>query len=455
MNAFFDSLSSEDRRWMEHIARTLTAKGFLCYVVGGSVRDALLGVTLSDLDFASNAKPNQIAEIFPRAIPSGLKYGTMTLVFGKSSYQITTFRREVAYHADSRHPCILEFAVDLATDLQRRDFTINALVYDPIDHKIIDLFATGVPDLENQQIRCIGEPMERFQEDPLRIIRACRLAAKLKFQIVEPTWQAMQDVVRSGGLEKLSRERVMQELKKGLNPKMIDLLLASGVFAIFFPNLKGLLADLQSLSNQKDARLADLQSLSDKKDARLADLQSLSNQKDARQKRQADLSNGGARHPLAFLARLYFLTPGATTKHLLADCRLVTFSKQDLKFLAAYSYYFALQTSSKRVPAEARKFLSILKKDLGDSKQLQLFFAGLEDDASQAYSIKWLQERLSQDALVVTDLKIDGNDLLAWGVPPREIGTMLSQLLVRVWQDQQKNDRTVLEQWVRERESDK
>lgn len=189
----------------------LEKAGYEAYVVGGAVRDALLGRTINDYDITTNATPEETMEVFKKykIIPTGLQHGTVTVMIGEEGREITTFREDGAY-TDGRHPDSVTFVRSLREDLARRDFTINALACDK-DGNVID-YNNGIEDLENKIIRCVGIPTHRFQEDALRILRALRFSAQLSFTIEENTSKAMFDLVET--LDKVSRERVRVELNK-------------------------------------------------------------------------------------------------------------------------------------------------------------------------------------------------------------------------------------------------
>lgn len=153
------------------IIDVLARRGKEVYLVGGCVRDALLGRRPSDYDIATSATPQEVLSCFPRTIATGLKHGTVTVLMGKESYEVTTFRIDGEY-ADNRHPLSVTFTPSLAEDLRRRDFTINAMAYSPKEG-LVDLFG-GRQDLEGRKIRAVGLARQRFQEDALRILRAIR-----------------------------------------------------------------------------------------------------------------------------------------------------------------------------------------------------------------------------------------------------------------------------------------
>lgn len=177
--------------------------------VGGCVRDLLLGRTPEDWDVATSALPEEVCALFPRTVPTGVKHGTVTVLLGERSIEVTTFRREGAY-ADGRHPDGVTFDAGLTEDLARRDFTMNAMALDE-PGALVDPFG-GQADLRGRLIRCVGNAAERFAEDALRMFRAVRFSAQLGFAIEENTGAALRRAVRRA--EKLSAERVRAELEK-------------------------------------------------------------------------------------------------------------------------------------------------------------------------------------------------------------------------------------------------
>lgn len=191
-----------------HVLETLTQNGYQAYVVGGYVRDALLGMQSQDVDICTDAHPDKVWELFADETLSetGIRYGNVRFDKEGFSYEITTFRHEAEYH-DGRHPERVVFVDDLETDLRRRDFTINALCYHP-ETGVIDRY-NGLDDLKRKRIRTIGDPAVRFQEDGLRILRLFRFAATLDFAIDPQTLRAAE--FNAEGLKKLTFPQIKQE----------------------------------------------------------------------------------------------------------------------------------------------------------------------------------------------------------------------------------------------------
>ncbi|MGE9849337.1 CCA tRNA nucleotidyltransferase [Lactobacillus amylovorus] len=196
------------------VLRTLEDAGFEAYFVGGSVRDVLLHRHVHDVDITTSAYPEEVKELFDKSIDTGIKHGTVTVLYGGESYEITTFRTESGYQ-DFRRPDHVTFVQNLDEDLKRRDFTINALAMD-MHGDIVDLF-NGIEDLKNHIIRAVGNPEKRFHEDALRMMRAVRFMSQLEFKLEEKTEQAIRD--NHELLKKISVERIREEfVKMGLGP---------------------------------------------------------------------------------------------------------------------------------------------------------------------------------------------------------------------------------------------
>ena len=193
------------------VLEQLENAGFEAYIVGGCVRDKLMGRQIHDTDITTNAIPEQIIAAFPdcKNIPTGIKHGTVTIIKNHVSYEITTYRIDGEY-SDSRRPDSVIFTADITDDLARRDFTMNAIAMDRHGN-IVDAFG-GKTDIENKLIRCVGDPEQRFTEDALRIMRAIRFASQLGFDIEEKTSEAVHSMKKR--LKNISKERVRDELDK-------------------------------------------------------------------------------------------------------------------------------------------------------------------------------------------------------------------------------------------------
>jgi len=213
---------------------TLHRAGYAAYVVGGCVRDSLLGLTPHDWDLCTSALPQQGMELFgeEKCIPTGLQHGTVTVKQGGGLYEITTFRTEGAY-TDGRHPDEVHFVPDVREDLARRDFTINAMAYNEKEG-LVDPFG-GQADLQSGIVRAVGVPRQRFTEDALRILRLYRFAARFGFSIDPPTAQAAQELCAH--LDCVSVERIEEELAKLLSAPAPAAYLDEKILGVVLPEL--------------------------------------------------------------------------------------------------------------------------------------------------------------------------------------------------------------------------
>lgn len=215
------------------VLHTLRSAGFEAFVVGGCVRDSILGRTPEDWDITTSAKPEEVKRLFRRTIDTGIKHGTVTVMLGRQGFEVTTYRIDGTY-LDGRHPDHVTFTGSLREDLRRRDFTINAMAYNEEDG-IIDYF-DGLGDLKRGVIRAVGDPEERFREDALRIMRAVRFSAQLDYRIEDKTKEAVAALSRS--LSKISAERIRTELTKLLvspHPEELRVMAETGITAVILP----------------------------------------------------------------------------------------------------------------------------------------------------------------------------------------------------------------------------
>ena len=218
----------------EFIIRSLEKSGFEAYIVGGCVRDAVLGREPEDWDITTSARPEEVKSIFRTTVDTGIEHGTVTVLLPKDetgeevrSFELTTFRIDGEYE-DSRHPKRVSFTSSLTEDLARRDFTINAMAYH-MDMGLLDPFS-GMIDLENKTLRAVGKAEERFKEDALRMMRGIRFSAQLNFSLEEDCFMGMRKLKENLG--KVSKERIAVELWKLLaseHPEKVEMLFSTGL----------------------------------------------------------------------------------------------------------------------------------------------------------------------------------------------------------------------------------
>lgn len=245
------------------VCRILNKNNYQAFIVGGCVRDLILGQKPKDWDITTDASPKKVMELFERTIPTGLQHGTVTVCMGEgveNHFEVTTFRIEGEY-SDGRRPDEVFFVMNVEQDLARRDLTINAIAYDPITHRCVDPF-NGVQDLKEGIIRAVGKPTVRFQEDGLRIMRVARFAARFGYSVDAHTFAGMKESLET--LKKVSKERINDELTKTLMSKNaafgLQLLRDSGALDIACPLLAGrqlpLLSKQDTCTGDLETRLA-------------------------------------------------------------------------------------------------------------------------------------------------------------------------------------------------------
>ena len=232
------------------IINILESNGYEAYAVGGCVRDAVLGREPNDWDITTSAMPEDVKRIFHKTIDTGIKHGTITVMIEKTGYEVTTYRIDGEYE-DGRHPKRVEFTGNLIEDLKRRDFTINAMAYND-KNGIVDEF-DGIGDLQRGVFKSVGNPVNRYNEDALRILRAVRFAAVLDFAIETQTEEAIRNLAEN--LQKISKERIQAELEKlvlSTHPEKLLIAQETGITKVIFEEIdrlhqEGLLADTLQL----------------------------------------------------------------------------------------------------------------------------------------------------------------------------------------------------------------
>jgi len=200
------------RAFATTIVEKLRQRGFHAYLVGGCVRDLLLGHEPKDYDVATNATPEQVMEIFPETYAVGAQFGVVLVPGPQGDVEVATFRSDIGY-SDGRHPDEVRFSTDPREDVARRDFTVNGMLLDPVSNEVLD-FVGGRRDLEAKIIRTIGDPKQRFAEDKLRMLRAVRFAARFGYTIEPTTFAAIEELADE--IQVVSRERVRDELTRML-----------------------------------------------------------------------------------------------------------------------------------------------------------------------------------------------------------------------------------------------
>ena len=379
---------------VKKILDRLADAGFDAYVVGGSLRDSLLGTEAHDWDVASSATPDEVIALFSNemhVIPTGLKHGTVTVVSEGNPIEITTFRTDGEY-VDCRRPESVTFSTRIEDDLSRRDFTVNAMAYnDRVG--LVDLFS-GRDDLERRIIRCVGDPEKRFSEDALRIMRAFRFSSQLGFEIEENTLFAAHSM--KNGLKNIARERIGSEFLRLLSGVAAqDSLIKMGdILSIILP---------ETLDTQRFSRIDELP-----RDAilRLAFLLCSASEKSAR----------GASHSLKLSSK--------QSQRLMKLCTQI--DEDLLKNLTE---------------STARRILAAYREDTLAAMEIASHLYNIDTE-----SIKILRRVVNENPPVTLDrLAINGSDLIREGIATgRDVGTVLARLLDEVIENPERNDREIL-----------
>lgn len=443
---------------VKYIFDKVREKGFEIFLVGGSVRNLLLHegddqVRLrdSDFDFTTNATPQQVISIFrdrPNGsktftIPTGLSHGTVTVVIEKEDgphhYELTTYRIDGTY-VDGRHPAQVQFSSSLQEDLSRRDFTINALAYDVINGELYDP-CEGLKDLKHRLIRTVGDPVERFREDGLRPVRACRIASQLGFKIDKRTLEAIpatMDVVR-----KVSMERVHDEFMKMMRSEKpsigIEFMRETGILGLFMPEVMEGFAVDQNEFHRHDVYYHNVYSCDavtpEKPLVRLAAL--FHDIGKPRAKNYA-VQNGNG--------NVFYNHEIIGERMAERIMKRLKFSNNDLRTIARlvkmHMFYYTEEWSDGAVRRFLRKidgnmdFLS----DLFELRKADRIGSGLKTGEAEILvrfrnRIKAIVE--ADNALKVTDLEINGNDIMTHFKlkPSPAIGRMLEYMLEKVLDD--------------------
>ena len=412
------------------IARTLEQAGFETWTVGGAVRDALGGGHPGDWDLTTAARPGDVRRLFRRTVPVGIAHGTVG-VLGKDGhlYEVTTFRRDV--ETDGRHARVI-FADRVDDDLQRRDFTINAVAWHPLTHELRDPHA-GLPDLRDGILRTVGDPAERFREDRLRVLRALRFAGRFGLRIEDATWQAAREAAPE--LVHLSAERVREELLKVLrqvDPPSVSLFLyeESGALAHLYPELQ---ACVGVADGDADVWTHLLRVVDDVPKHRTALRIAALLHDVGKPVDPSDHASTGAALAHRMMKRLKFSNAEID--------RAVHLVAQHADFPAPEAPSPELRRWLRRI---GREFVN----DLFRLRIADLRARSADDPRLEATNRLWKRVRgeLSQAApLEIGDLAIGGAELRALGIPPGPLyGEILRDLLERVTDDPSLNDRETL-----------
>jgi poly(A) polymerase/tRNA nucleotidyltransferase (CCA-adding enzyme) len=434
--------------YVTRVTARLQREGYQAWVVGGSIRDLLIGKQASDFDVATDARPEQVLKLFRRTIPTGIKHGTVTVLADGHSVEVTTFRVESAY-SDARRPDRVDYASSIHDDLSRRDFTINGIAYDPATDTLIDPFG-GSEDLRRGIIRTIGDPVERFSEDGLRPYRACRFAAQLQFTIEERTFQAIPACLSHAA--QVSAERIRDELVKILQaprPSVgIELLRQSGLITIFLPELLSGYGIRQNKYHRYDIYYHNLYACdaADPSDYRIRLASLLHDVGKYEARREVEEQGRGTKS----VFYNHEIIGAAITKRIM---RRLKFSNQDIRFVTHLIRNHMFHYTSQWTDGAVRRFMRKVGLEnlepLFELRRADRIGNGLKSGESR--SVANLRKRIAkvieeENAITVRDLAVDGHDIMReLGLKPGPIiGEVLGHLLEEILDDPAKNEHETL-----------
>ncbi|HKQ70599.1 MAG TPA: HD domain-containing protein [Polyangiaceae bacterium] len=424
------------------ICTRLSEAGHRGWIVGGCVRDLLMGKAVSDWDVATDAKPDEVMRLFRRTIPTGIDHGTVTVMVQSVAYEVTTLRGETTY-SDGRRPDAVVFVDDITADLARRDFTVNAIALDPLGPLLIDPWG-GQSDLEARVLKAVGDPVERFSEDGLRVLRAARFAATLDCTIEPRTRAAIFPTLST--YRKVSAERVRDEWVKAMRARRpsvaFEIMRETGILSVTLPEMIESYGCEQNRHHTFDVwghSMACLDACEGDPALRIAAL--LHDIGKPRTRAKSEKTGDftfynhemvGAEMARPILERLRFSNEERE--------RIVSLVRNHLVCYSDEWTDAAVRKWIRRITRERIEDLYALNRAdvLGKGRDVTAELEGIERLKARVASVL-----SAKDALSVRELAVDGKDVMReLGIPPsRRIGEVLEKLLEMVVEDPSKNER--------------
>lgn len=430
------------------IIENLQMHGFDAYAVGGCVRDSILAKKPQDWDITTSAKPAEIKELFDRTVDTGIEHGTVTVLLGKESFEVTTYRIDGAYE-DSRHPKEVIFTKRLEEDLKRRDFTINAMAYNDTV-RLVDVFG-GMKDLNHHLIRCVGDPKERFSEDALRILRAVRFSAQLDFPIEQFTAEACRELAPT--LTNISAERIQAELIKLLvsdHPERIQDAYELGITKVILPEWDAMVGVAQNTPHHKyDVAEHTLHALKNVKNDRILRLVMLFHDMGKPIMKTTDDSG-----------RDHFKGHALVSEEIARTVmRRLKFDNETIKTVTRLVCYHDYRIEA--TPQNVRRAMNRIGADLfpyylairmADVKAQSPYRRREKIENIVAMREAYQEILIQGQCVTLRDLAVSGKDLMDIGMKPgRELGSMLNELLEWVIDDPDCNKKEILCEYVKEK----
>lgn len=431
---------------VSNIIQTLENAGYEAYAVGGCVRDSVLGREPQDWDITTSAKPKEVKRLFSHTIDTGIQHGTVTVMMGREGFEVTTYRIDGEYE-DARHPKEVIYTANLLEDLKRRDFTINAMAYNE-SQGLVDAF-DGIGDLKRGIIRCVGNPLERFTEDALRMLRALRFAAQLGFEVEENTFGAIRELAPT--ISKISAERIQVELVKLLlsdHPGLLREVYTSGIADVILPEFAELMRTdqhnphhcysvgehtirvVEGVPKDRVLRLAAMFHDIAKPECKTTDEQGIDHFHGHPQK--------GEEMTHRIFRRLKF-----DVDTMQRVCALVRWHDHNPSLKPAKIRRAIHQVGEDRYP----EIFDLKRADILAQSDFQR-----EEKLAYVEEYQRMYEQILQekDCLNLKNLAVNGSDLIAIGIKPgKEIGIILKNLLDEVLEDPSRNQKELLLEQVK------
>jgi tRNA nucleotidyltransferase (CCA-adding enzyme) len=426
---------------VEHIIKVLNSNKYEAFIVGGCVRDSIMGRVPQDWDIASNAKPDEVKSLFDKTIDTGIKHGTVTVVLNGQNYEITTYRIDGKY-SDNRHPKCVEFTNSIEGDLARRDFTINAIAYHP-KKGFIDPF-NGKSDILNRLIRSVGNPDDKFNEDALRMLRAVRFSARLNFSLDKNVFDSIKHNNRL--IINISMERIRDELTKILvseNPMKFILLRETGLLKYILPEFDICFdTDQNHPYHIYNVALHSLNAALNIKSDKVLRWTMLLHDIGKPVKKSTDAKNidhfYGHQEESANLAKIILNRLKFDNKSIEKICILIKY--HDLKIATSHK---AVRKAVRVVGGE--NFNDIIRIQKADKKAQNLQYSGENLIELDKIEDVYLDINEKGQCITLKDLSITGDDLINIGFSPgKNIKIMLNKLLDTVIENPELNSKEKL-----------
>lgn len=458
---FNDKMNEKEA--VQKVIDTIRKNGGEAHLVGGCVRDLIIGREPNDYDIATNLMPDQIINMFKRVIPTGIKHLTVTVLMNGYSIEVTTYRLENDY-SDGRHPDEVFAADTIKEDLSRRDFTINAIASTDISlTKIIDYF-DGVSDIKNKTIRCVGTPKERFNEDKLRALRAIRFSSQLNFKLSDDIIEELKTV----SLEQISRERIQMEIIKILSSnkpvEAFEIMKDTGILKQIIPEL------LEGVGLEGGHHHGDNEDVWTH--SMLALKESVQRTKNWRLRFTCILHDVGK--PLEFTKEdgvVHFIGHEKTGAEIATVImKRLKFSNDDISYVRRLIRFHMVSYIKNMHGKLSKKAVKKAVRNIGENNLWDMMILNYCDNKAnlKGHTVsfdtfvkkktiwhEWQEIKKHDSAMKVTDLAVNGHDMMKIGFKEKEVGKILNEMLDKVDGDELENNKESLLKYAKEKHMSK